>query len=58
MIKTLCQALTTHTLKVIVKRGKAQYLKLFIVTFGIKNKPTPIKLLIGTAKPCYTPPPL
>lgn len=56
MIKTLCQALTTHTLKVIAKRGKAQYLKLFIVTFDIKNKPTPIKLLIGTAKPCYTPP--
>lgn len=44
MIKALCQALTTHTLKVITKREKAQYLKLFIVTFDIKNKLTPIKL--------------
>ncbi len=44
MIKALYQALTTHTLKVIVKREKAQYLKLFIVTFDIKNKLTPIKL--------------
>ena len=57
MIKTLCQALTTHTLKVIAKRGKAQYLKLFIVTFDIKNKPTQIKTSLGTAKPCYRTPP-
>ncbi len=44
MIKTLRQALTNDTMKVITKRGEAQYLKLFIVTFDIKNKLTPIKL--------------
>ena len=32
MIKTLCQALTTHTLKVIAKRRKAQYLLLLPLT--------------------------